>query len=269
MPTAFTATMYNNLFGKLGIVALLWALSMAQGLAQTKTVTTYNLGPGDVLLDANLIRGQVSYRVLGLKAANGYPARSARTVGVKAEFQLFSSKMDRFNHFVVYDALYTDLAMGVRTSETLPAEFLLSDGKEDKLAYQFSFGYDIYLGYRNTQFGLLGGLRPAWMGMSIGNMNGSGTTLDLFTFSAPLAIRGEWRPASHFEFRFIAMAWAGGFGTRRQGIRLEAPFYPKWRWWVFAEYESADVIQENVAKDGVFNGTATSFQVGFRWGSVF
>ena len=107
-------------------------------------------------------------------------------------------------NFVAHDAFYLSTAFGKVNSplvgENLPKGSL---NRESKFAMAFTFGYDFYLGYRNKRWGLLAGVRPQWSSVSLGDFSPAPQAggLGLMYFAYPLALRGEWHPFSHFEYR--------------------------------------------------------------------
>jgi hypothetical protein len=132
-------------------------------------------------------------------------------------------------------------------------------------------GYDFFLGYRNKYWGLLAGVRPQWQSATAGDFSISTTKggFDLLRYSSPLALRAEWRPFAHFEYRIIASAWKSFFGPSEQsGVRIEFPTLPTRRYWLFVEYAlqqtSCDYLSTVQGPYGGFR----SWTIGLRVGSL-
>jgi len=256
------------------LIFILSILLMCVDSFSQKSVTVNYYGPDDIILDANTIRGQVGYTWADINnLSDSMEHRKAQLVDLRCEFMLISNAMDKYMNFVVFDALYTDIAFGKLTTKPLGTERAPDDPmREGKFSFAFKWGYDFYLGYRNKNWGLMGGIRPQWSMLSIGDFSSEANSggLGFFTFDYPLAIRGEWRPFSHFEYRIIASAWTSvKAGMQTRGVKLELPTFPKSRYWVFVELASNNDQYLYLSTDAASAKRTTLFTAGIRFGSIF
>ena len=257
---------------RLYMMSLLPMLLMSMGLQGQKSVTVYNLGPNDIILDANLIRGQFGYSQINVSSVHdSINGRMAKLGQVKCEFRLVSSAMDKYMNFVVHEALYTDMSMGKMTRPHVDNQAGGETG-EGSFAFTFNWGYDFFTGYRNKYWGLLAGIRPQWSMVSMGDFSSEATQggLGVFSFSYPLALRAEWRPFSHFEYRIIATAWHSMIGGLPwSGARLEIPTFPRSRFWIFAEINTYSYQYLYLSTDPYSAKGTTILNLGIRFGSIF
>lgn len=253
-------------------LCLMLILHSGMSISAQKSVTVYYLGADDILVDARMIRGQVGYSWIRTSPfLDSAKSRTAQMVELKCEFRLISSAMDKYDNFVVHDALYTDMSMGKLTSIPLGVG-VGSTEVEGKFSVAFNWGYDFFMGYRNKHWGLLAGIRPQWSMLSMGDFSSDSTPggLDVFSVSYPLAIRGEWRPFSHFEYRIITTAWSSLIGGAKwSGCRIEIPTLPKSRFWIFGEYSLYDYTYLYLSTDATKSGRTQCFTAGIRFGSIF
>lgn len=241
-------------------------LSLAS-LAQTKEARVYYYSPDYVLVDARTIRGQAAYASFSFNDFDTFPQRKAVGLNVKAEFMLFSNLVNRHSSFVVHDALYTEMNMGKMQS----TPFVYSHDEQEKaFAVMFRFGYDFYTGYRNKRIGLLAGARPRWMYSFIGDVSTAGSSLGAFLFNCPLAARIEVRPAFQNEFRIVLTAWQNIIDrTPARGMRIEVPFIPNKRFWLFAEYETITGPASFVFGNEPHQAVMKNINLGLRVGSLY
>jgi hypothetical protein len=206
-----------------------------------KTGSVYSPGPYEIVVDAKSLRAEAGWSVVNISdVSDTISRRSGAGVHLKNEFRIFSHKVDKYSEFVVWDALYFGIQIGKVNSETIGEDLPRDDiTREGKFMGGFQFGYDFFLGYRNKYWGFLAGVRPQWQSISAGDFSISPTRggFDLLRYSSPVALRAEWRPFAHFEYRIIATAWHSVFGTPGQsGFKIELPTLPSKRYWLFAEY---------------------------------
>ena len=223
-------------------------------------------GIDEVLIDAKLIRGQFGYTQMKLTNADTFSSRIADAVNFKAEFQILSNLFGYYNHFVIYDALYVETLFG--KMRNVPTKH--GTDVESKFSYLFRTGYDIYAGYRNHRIGLLAGIRPRWMATSIGDLSVMGSSLGYFLSTMPYAVKAEYKPMYHDEFRILLTAW-NNFNSlkKNNGFRVEVPFIPSARWWVYMEYESYKSPANYVFGIKANNADYNLFSLGVRVGSMY
>lgn len=259
----------KNLWFTILLVLLTGAGSLGQ-----KKVTIHYYGPNDVILDARMIRGQFGYNWTDIsKLADSINHRTAQMVDLRCEFMMVSNAMDKYMNFVVHDALYTHMSIGKMTSAPIGANLPAGDiDREGRFSVAFKWGYDFYMGYRNKNWGLMGGIRPQWSMLSIGDFSSEANSggLGFFTFDYPLAIRGEWRPFSHFEYRLITTAWTSvREGMVNKGVKIEVPTFPKSRYWLFFELSTNNNQYLYLSTDKASAEKTTMMTAGIRFGSIF
>jgi hypothetical protein len=256
------------------LLILLPMLLYGIGSLAQRSGRVYVLGPDEILIDPKVLRAQLGYTWMdGRHLTDTLDHRKAETFHMKIETRIFSNMIDKYMNFVVHDAFYLGMDMGKVKSHTIgenldPGDF----NREDKFALNWSFGYDFFLGYRNTSWGLMAGIRPQWSTTSLGDFSPSATDggLSLLYFARPLAIRGEWHPFSHFEYRIIATAWSSVIGGAPwSGFRLEIPTLPNTRFWLFAEYQKYGYQWEYLSTDKGPEGSFGMITLGIRTGSIF
>jgi hypothetical protein len=206
-----------------------------------KTGSVYAPGPYEVVVDARALRAEAGWSVFNMTdISDTISRRTGAGIHLKNEFKLLSHLVDKYSEFVVWDAGYLAMQLGKVNSETIGEDLPRDDiSREGKFLSGFQFGYDVLIGYRNKYWGLLAGVRPQWQGTNAGDFSISSTRggFGLLRYSSPVALRAEWRPFAHFEYRIIATAWKSVFGTTGQsGFRIELPTLPSKRYWLFAEY---------------------------------
>jgi hypothetical protein len=223
------------------MLMILPALSCAGSIAQ-KTGSVYSPGPYEVVVDAKSLRSELGYSWMNISdLSDTILRRQAAGIHLKAEFKILSYMVDKYSEFVVYDAFYFGLQLGKIQTETIGENLPVGDiSREGKFMSGFQFGYDVYLGYRNKYWGVLAGVRPQWQYANAGDFSIAPTAggFDLLRFSYPVALRTEWRPFAHFEYRIIASAWKSfNREVNQSGVRLELPTIPSKRFWIFFEYQ--------------------------------
>ena len=225
------------------------------------------LKPGEVLIDARVIRGQFGYTQMQLSNADTFSSRIVDAINLKAEFQLLSTLFGYYNRFVIYDALYTEMLFGKMRNN--PIQHGKSD-TESKLSFGFRWGYDLFAGYRTEKYGILAGIRPRWMMAAIGDLTMGGNSLGYFVYTMPFAVKGEYRLGYHNEFRIMLTLW-DNFSAKKgnRGARLEIPFNPSGRWWVFGEYETYNHSVDYVFGINPNNAAYKTLTVGIRVGSMY
>jgi hypothetical protein len=246
---------------------------MSMGSFSQKTGSVYSPGPYEIVVDARTLRAEAGWTWMNiLDISDTIPRRTAEGIHMRVEFKMLSFLMDKYNEFVVWDAGYLGMQMGKVTSMTIGESLPQDDiSREKKFAVSTQFGYDFFTGYRNKYWGLLAGVRPQWTSTFAGDFSMTPTAggFDLLRFSSPLAIRAEWRPFAHFEYRIIAVAWNSFFGEgKSSGIHLEIPTLPSKRYWLFAEYGLQQTTWDYLSTDTGPLGNFKSFTVGLRVGSL-
>lgn len=259
---------------KLRWIILLLVLVSGTGSFGQKTVRTFYYGPDDIIIDARTIRGQFGYNWTDIsRLADTIHHRKAQMVDLRCEFMMISNAMDKYMNFVVHDALYTQMALGKMTSRPIGADLPADDlGKEGRFSVAFKWGYDFYMGYRNKNWGLMAGIRPQWSMLSVGDFSSEANSggLGFFTFDCPVAVRGEWRPFSHFEYRIIAGAWTSvKAGMVNRGFKIEIPTFPKSRYWLFVEMSTNNAQYLYLSTDKAAADKTTMLSAGIRFGSIF
>ena len=228
---------------------------------------SYTPKPGEVLIDAKLIRAQFGYSQMMLSDADTFANRTVDAINLKDEFQLLSNLFGYYNRFVIYDALYTEMLFGKMRNE--PIQHNKND-MESKYSFMFRWGYDFFAGYRNNKFGILGGVRPRFMYTSIGDLSMTGNSLGYFLYTMPYAIKGEYKLGFHNEFRMMFTAWNNFSSTTpNSGVRLEIPFIPSGRWWLFGEYETYKNHVDYVFGIPPNNARYNTLTIGVRVGSMY
>lgn len=256
------------------LICALPMLLLSMGSFAQKKVTVQYLGADDIILDANMIRGEFGYTWAHINSdSDSIADRTAQLGNVKYEFRIISGAIDKYMNFVVHDALYTDIGFGVITSKTLGQDQPQGSSlKEGRLALAFKWGYQFNIGYRNKHWGLMAGIRPQWSMFSVGDFSSETNErgLGVFSFEYPLSMRAEWRPFSHFEYRIVCSAWRSIIGgMQTSGIRLEIPTLPRSRYWLFAELRSNNYNYLYLSTDLVDAKQTMLFNIGFRFGSIF
>jgi hypothetical protein len=254
------------------LLLILSILFSVDSIAQ-KTGSVYSPGPYEIVVDAKSLRAEAGWSVLNITdVSDTISSRSGAGVHLKNEFRIFSHKVDKYSEFVVWDGLYFGIQIGKVNSETIGEDLPRDDiSREGKFMGGFQFGYDFFLGYRNKYWGLLAGVRPQWQSATAGDFSISTTKggFDLLRYSSPLALRAEWRPFAHFEYRIIASAWKSFFGPSEQsGVRIEFPTLPTRRYWLFVEYALQQTSWDYLSTvQGPYGGFRT-WTIGLRVGSL-
>jgi hypothetical protein len=256
------------------LLRILPVLFMSMGSSAQKKVTVKYLGPDDIVLDANMIRGEFGYTWTKINSdSDSISDRTAQLGNARCEFQIISAAMDKYMNFVVHDALYTDVGFGAVTSKTVGQDQPLSSlSKERRLSMAFKWGYNFNIGYRNKHWGLMVGIRPQWSMFSVGDFSSETNEggLGVFSFEYPLSIRTEWRPFSHFEYRIVCSAWRSVLGgMQTSGLKIEIPTLPKSRYWLFAELRTNNYNYTYLSSTVIAAKKTTMFNIGVRFGSIF
>ncbi|MBX7052532.1 MAG: hypothetical protein K1X54_10900 [Flavobacteriales bacterium] len=246
---------------------------MSMGSFSQKTGSVYSPGPYEIVVDPRSLRGEAGWSWMKIHDIDDtIPRRTAECLHLKVEFKMLSFLMDKYSEFVVWDAGYLGMQMGTINSATVGSQLPKGDiSREGKFTVSTQFGYDLYMGYRNKYWGLLAGVRPQWTSAFTGDfsLSPSAGGFDLLRFSYPLALRAEWRPFAHFEYRIIAVAWNSFFGeTDGSGIHLELPTFPSKRYWLFAEYGIQKSTWDYLSTEQGPLGSFRTFTVGLRVGSL-
>lgn len=234
----------------------------------------YVAGADEILVDPHVLRSDLGwFRMNADHITDSSARRTAEGIHLKVEIKTFSNMIDKYMNFVVYDALTFGMQLGKIKSETIGENLPPGDAlRETRFTNAAQFGYDFYLGYRNKNWGLLAGIRPQWSFASLGDFSSNATAggFGLMHFSYPLALRAEYRPVSHFEYRIITYAWSGVLGgEKNSGFRVEIPTFPGKRFWLFFESSSYNYRWEYLSTDQSPRGKQQVILFGLKSGSLF
>ena len=245
------------LAGLCGLIAAFTA--QAQQKATVYDPTRY------VLVDARLFRGVVGYTTFGISNVDTLPDRAGQGIDLRIEARLISGFMKKEEGFVIADAFFLDLAMGMLSSEPL----YYYDNPEDRFSSVASMGYSFLAGYSGAQFGALGGKRFAWTSAFVGGSTLPGA--DLFAGTAPWLARLEFRPAFSNEFRILLTAWDNFRSAKRdQGFRVDIPIHPTKRFYLTYSYSTiaADVSYATFDNGVYAPGTLKQQVFGVSFGPI-
>lgn len=250
------------------------AVLLVSTASSQSTGWSYVAGANEILVDPNVMRTEFGYfKSSGYNLNDTINKRNADGIDLKVEVKIFSNLIDKYMNFVVHDAFHSSMQLG-RIKSAVIGEHLPSGDflRENKFAFSFNFGYDFYIGYRNKSWGLLAGVRPNWSAVGLGDFSNTASAggLGLLSFSRPIALRAEWRPLSHFEYRVVLSAWSPLIGgVPWSGMKLELPTFPGKRFWLFIEYNKYRFDWEYLATDVHPKGQMELIRVGLRMGSIF
>lgn len=219
-----------------------------------------------ILVDARLLRAAIGYTTFHLRMEDDLPQRDAQGIDLRAEARLVSGFLDSDEGFVIADAFYIDLGLGVLNSEPL----YYFANPEDRFSTTASFGYSFLAGYSNKRFGALAGKGFDWTAAFVGGSTLPGAKLFLAT--APWMTRLEFRPAFSGEFRILLTGWDNFNDTKRsQGFRLDLPIHPTKRFWLTYSFSSwgSDVSYATFDNFQYAPGTLTQHMFGLRVGSLY
>ncbi len=132
------------------------------------------------------------------------PNREAPMLGFTAELALFSGDRQGYKTGLAYhDALVLEAQVGLLTST---AHSYADFSEENMFGAGYLAAYEAAVGYRGHHWGLLGGLRPAYRGLSLGDVTHSGFVLPAY---GVLELRGD-------DFLFALSGWYGALITDQE-----------------------------------------------------
>jgi hypothetical protein len=196
-------------------------------------------------------------------------ARNAVGIHLSAETKIISSFINKKSEFAFHDAFYFDLNMGMMTSK----QNTYKTETESSFSFTTNFGYLALAGYRNKQFGALGGIDFRWRMATVGGVSMPNLDGPLLYFSRPFVLRGEYCFSdANFDRRAIVMYWYDGGSDSRptfQSVRLELPLGESGRWWLCGQYiYQAALSQDNFRILNPYNSTFNQWMIGLRVGSL-
>lgn len=234
--------------------------------AQAQQKTTVYDASRYVLVDARLIRAAVGYSSFGISKVDTLADRLAQGINLRAEARLVSGFLKRDEGFVIADAFYLDLTMGMLQSEPL---FYYAN-PEDRFSTVAAFGYSFLAGYSTERFGALAGKGFDWTAAFVGGSTFPGP--DLFISTGPWMARFEFRPAFSNEFRIMLTGWDNFNPEKRHtGFRVDIPFLPRKRFWLTYNYSriGSSVSYATFDNDQYAKGILTQHIIGIRVGSIY
>ncbi|MEX1132945.1 MAG: hypothetical protein WEC15_06955 [Flavobacteriales bacterium] len=247
--------------------ALAWlSLGLAMHAVQAQQKATVYDASQYVLVDARLLRGAIGYTSFSIGQVDTLPKRTAQGINLRTEARLVSGFVKREEGFVVADAFYLDLSLGVLSSEPL----YYFDNPEDRFSTTATFGYSFLAGYSTERFGALAGKSFDWTAAFVGGSTLPGAKL--FTATGPWMTRLEFRPAFSNEFRILLTGWDNFNNDKRsQGFRVDLPFLPNKRFWLTYSFSSlgGDVSYATFDNGQYAQGVLTQHMVGLRVGSLY
>lgn len=168
---------------------------------------------------------------------------TAYGVHLSNEVKIISAWWKKDWAFTVHDAFYFDISMGrLHNSARKNSPTSFSGRDESRFCFTTNFGYLLLAGYRNPKWGALGGIDFRWRGATVGDMKTPNTYGNLFNYSRPVVIRGEYCISDEVaDKRVIATLWYDAGTTARTkyfSTRLEYPLGKGGRWWALFQYTS-------------------------------
>ncbi|MBK9765208.1 MAG: hypothetical protein IPO87_18205 [Flavobacteriales bacterium] len=246
------------LFALLGFAPFLLA-------AQSQTVIVYDPSKY-ILVDARTLRGSFGYTSFGISDVDTLPDRQGQGLDVRIEGRLVSSFRKKKEGFVIADAFFLDLTLGVLSSEQL----YYFTSPESRFSTAAAIGYSFLAGYSDERFGILGGKEVLWSTAIVGGTELPGPSL--FTFTAPWMARLEFRPGFSQEFRIMVTGWDNFNNAKRtNGFRVDIPFLPKKRFFLTYTFTRASDQVSYASFDNYqyAPGTFTQHMIGLRFGSIY
>jgi hypothetical protein len=241
----------------------LWLL--LHTVAAQQTVTVYD--PSNyILVDARLLRAAIGYTSFNISEVDTLPQRNAQGINLRSEARLVSGLVKRDEGFVIADAFYIDLSMGMLTSEPL----YYYSNPEDRFSTSATFGYSLLAGYSTERFGALAGKSFDWTAAFVGGSTLPGA--ELFLATGPWMTRLEFRPAFSNEFRILLTGWDNFNSEKRsQGFRVDLPFLPNKRFWLTYNFSrlGGDVSYATFDNGQYAQGVLTQHMFGLRVGSIY
>jgi hypothetical protein len=241
-------------------------LGFAMHAAQAQQKATVYDASQYILVDARLLRAAIGYTSFSISQVDTLPKRNAQGINLRSEARLISGFVKREDGFVVADAFYIDLSMGVLSSEPL----YYYANPEDRFSTTATFGYSVLVGYNTERFGALAGKSFDWTAAFVGGSTLPGAKLFLAT--GPWMARLEFRPAFSNEFRIMLTGWDNFNSAKRsQGLRVDLPFLPNKRFWLTYSFSSlgGDVSYATFDNGQYAQGLLTQHMFGLRVGSIY
>ncbi|MES2690978.1 MAG: hypothetical protein V4658_11285 [Bacteroidota bacterium] len=177
-------------------------------------------------------------------------ARTAYGLHVSNEVKLVSGFWNKERAFTFHDAFYMDMSFG-RMNNT-PRKTKAGTSEEDvetRFSYTLNMGYLLLAGYRNPKWGVLAGIDFRFRGTRIGDMVTPDINGNLFNYSRPVVLRGEYCISKDVaEKRAIAMLWYdNGSATRDSyfSVRAEYPTGKSGRFWLYFQYTQQRSLGED------------------------
>ncbi len=247
------------------VLALLGLALMLSAIRAQQQVTVYDASQY-VLIDARLLRAAIGYNMFSINKVDTLAARHAQGLDLRIEARLVSGLVKKEEGFVIADAFYLDLTLGMLSSEPL----YYYTNPEDRFSTVASFGYSIMAGYSTDRYAALAGKSIDWTAGMVGGSSLPGP--DLFTQTGPWLMRLEFRPAFSNEFRVMLTGWDNfNNDERNRGFRVDVPFLPQRRFWITYSYSSLGGLAGYATFDNAeyAPGILTQHMIGLRDGSIY
>lgn len=218
----------------------------------------------------DVLRVNIGYTNWTLTPKDSSNGGSANGIHLSNEVKIVSALWDKKSAFTVHDAFYFDINLGLKSDARKATTGAPDD--EKKFSVNTNFGYLLLAGYRNKKWGALAGLDFRWQTCNAGGFGTPSLNGDLFNFTRPLVVRGEYCVSeSVADKRAIGTIWYDS-GTNDYSratyfsFRGEYPIGSQGRWWLLGQY----TFMQSIGDDKFYTNPTpvitnmNQFIIGFR-----